>query len=98
LLHGGQSELFQIAQRIAASHHERWDGSGYPQGLRGDEIPLEARIVSLADVFDSLTHARPYKAAWIVDAAVAEIERQSGLQFAPGVVQEFPRLPHESLL
>jgi putative two-component system response regulator len=98
LLQGGQSELIRIAHRIAASHHERWDGSGYPQGLREEEIPLEARIVSLADVFDALTHDRPYKAAWTVHAAVVEIERQSGHQFDPRVVEEFLHLPHESLL
>jgi putative two-component system response regulator len=98
LLQGGQSELFQMAQRIAASHHEHWDGNGYPQGLRGEEIPLEARIVALADVFDALTHDRPYKAAWTVDAAVSEIGQQSGRRFDPGVVEEFLRLPHESLL
>ena len=98
LLKGGQSELFRIAQRIAASHHERWDGSGYPQGLRGEEIPIEARLLSVADVFDALTHDRPYKKAWPVRDAVAEIERQSGRQFDPCVVEAFLHLPHESLL
>jgi putative two-component system response regulator len=98
LLQGGNSELFQMAHRIAGSHHERWDGGGYPKGLRGEEIPLEARIVSLADVFDALTHVRPYKAAWTVEAAVAEIERQSGSQFDPRVVEQFLLMPHERLL
>jgi putative two-component system response regulator len=98
LLKGGSSELFQMAQRIAASHHERWDGGGYPQGLRGEEIPLEARLLSVADVFDALTHDRPYKTAWPVADAVAEIERQSGRQFDPQVVEEFRHLPHASLL
>jgi len=95
LLQGGESELFQMAQRIAASHHERWDGSGYPYGMRGEEIPLEARIVSLVDVFDALTHDRPYKTAWTVEDALAVIQQQSGRQFDPRVVQEFLRL-HES--
>lgn len=98
LLKGGQSELFQIAQHIAASHHERWDGSGYPQGLRGEDIPLEARLLSVADVFDALTHDRPYKTAWAVDDAVAEIQRQSGRQFDPHVVEAFLLLPHQSLV
>jgi putative two-component system response regulator len=67
LLSGGQSDLVQLAELIARSHHERWDGSGYPQGLRSDNIPLCGRIVALADVFDALTHERPYKQAWPIE-------------------------------
>lgn len=89
LLSGGSSELVQVAHRIAASHHERWDGRGYPRGLAGEDIPIEGRIVAVADVFDALTHERPYKKAWPVEQAVAEIEAQSGRQFDPQVVWAF---------
>ncbi len=98
LFDGAKSELIQIAQRIAASHHERWDGNGYPQGLCGEDIPIEARLVSVADVFDALTHERPYKKAWPVGEAVAEIAAQSGRQFDPAVVDVFLRLPHGELV
>ena len=72
---------------MARTHHDRWDGRGNLTGLAGAEIPLGGRIVAVADVFDALTHERPYKAAWPVAEAVAEIERQSGRQFDPGVVE-----------
>jgi putative two-component system response regulator len=98
LLQGGQSELFQIAQRIAASHHEHWDGAGYPEGLCGAEIPIEARLVAVADVFDALTHDRPYKEAWSVPDAVEEIRRESGAHFDPEVVEEFLELYREERL
>jgi putative two-component system response regulator len=87
-----------MAERIALTHHERWDGSGYPEGLRGEEIPLGARIVAVADVFDALTHARPYKEAWAVKEAVAEIFHQAGQHFDPNVVSSFSRLEHVTLL
>jgi len=90
--------MLQLASDIALTHHERWDGSGYPRGLVGEAIPLEGRLVAVADVFDALTHERPYKAAWPVAEAVAEIERQSGRQFDPGVVEAFSGLAHEALL
>jgi putative two-component system response regulator len=93
ILAGGQSELTRMAECIAMTHHERWDGSGYPQGLAGEAIPMTGRIVALADVFDALTHERPYKKAWPVDEALAEIERQSGRQFDPRVVEAFLELP-----
>jgi len=86
LLGGARSELLQMARVIAGSHHERWDGHGYPQGLAGEDIPLAARIVAVADAFDALTHARPYKSAWGVDESLAEIERERGWQFDPQVV------------
>jgi len=98
LLEGGQSELMKLAQQIAQSHHERWDGSGYPQGLSGEDIPIAARLLAVADVFDALTHTRPYKSAWSVPDAVAEVVRQSGLHFDPNVVKAFLCLDHESLL
>jgi putative two-component system response regulator len=89
LLSGGQSGLVQLAELIARTHHERWDGSGYPQGLRGEEIPLCGRIVALADVFDALTHERPYKQAWPVAQAAQEIQNQSGRQFDPHLASIF---------
>ncbi len=98
LLSGGNSELVQLAEQIAHTHHERWDGSGYPRGLAGEQIPLEGRILAVADVFDALTHDRPYKKAWPVAEAVSEIQRQSGRQFDPRVVEGFLRLPHDDLV
>ncbi|GAB0055817.1 3'3'-cGAMP-specific phosphodiesterase 2 [Candidatus Magnetaquicoccaceae bacterium FCR-1] len=83
---------FGIAREIALYHHEKWDGSGYPEGLRGEAIPLSARIVSVVDVFDALTHCRPYKGPWSVAEAVAEIRRLSGASFDPRVVEAFERL------
>ena len=78
--------LFKLARDIALSHHEWWTGLGYPRGLSGEDIPIAGRIVAVVDVFDALTHARPYKAAWSVSDAVREIERLSGTQFDPEVV------------
>ncbi|BCM92651.1 cyclic di-GMP phosphodiesterase response regulator RpfG [Abditibacteriota bacterium] len=98
LFENGHSELVQTAHRIALSHHERWDGKGYPHQLKGEEIPLEARLLSVADVFDALTHDRPYKTAWPIAEALAEIKRQSGQQFEPQVVEIFETLPHEELI
>ncbi|RYZ89648.1 MAG: HD domain-containing protein [Proteobacteria bacterium] len=98
LLADGHSETVIMAERIAASHHERFDGRGYPLQLAGEEIPIEGRILAVADVFDALTHERPYKKAWPVVEAVAEIQRQSGQQFDPKVVDVFLMLPHEELI
>jgi len=98
LLSGGHSDLVQLAEHIAKTHHEKWDGSGYPNGLSGDAIPIEGRILAVADVFDALTHERPYKAAWPVADAVAEIKSQSGRHFDPTVVEAFEGLPHDDLL
>jgi putative two-component system response regulator len=92
ILSGGQSVLVKMAQSIALTHHERWDGSGYPGGLVGEAIPLPGRIVAIADVFDALTHTRPYKQAWPIEEAVAEIMYQSGTQFDPRVVEAFMRV------
>jgi len=89
LLSSGSSRVLQTAAVIAATHHERWDGKGYPKGLAGDSIPLVGRIVAVADVFDALTHDRPYKVAWSVQRACAEIERSAGSQFDPRVVAAF---------
>jgi len=81
ILSKNKTELFQLAAEIALNHHERWDGSGYPNGLLGQDIPESARIVAIADVFDALTMKRPYKAAWSIDKAVAEMQRGSGTHF-----------------
>jgi putative two-component system response regulator len=86
------SPLMQLAQEIALNHHERWDGSGYPNGLAGENIPVSARIVAIADVYDALTNVRPYKPAWTHDDAVAEIIRTSGSHFDPSAVEAFIRV------
>ena len=83
------STLLRLARSIALNHHEKWNGSGYPAGLKGDAIPLEARIVALADVFDALTTERPYKKAWSVEDAVVLIQRERGEHFDPAVVDVF---------
>jgi PAS domain S-box-containing protein len=86
ILAGSNSDVLQLAERIALGHHEWWDGSGYPDGLAGEEIPLCARIVAVADVFDALTHARPYKDAWPVEQAIDEICGLRGRQFDPQII------------
>ena len=83
------SELLQLAKLVAMTHHEKWDGSGYPNGLAGEAIPRVGRIVALADVFDALTSERPYKQAWSVEDTVAFIEDQSGRHFDPHLVPLF---------
>jgi putative two-component system response regulator len=89
LLAGDNSALMRMAHDTALTHHEKWDGSGYPQGLRGEAIPLVGRITAICDVFDALTSARPYKAAWPVQDAVAEIRQQGGRHFEPRLVEQF---------
>jgi two-component system response regulator RpfG len=91
ILKGSPSKFLQAAAIIALSHHEKFDGSGYPTGLKGEDIPLEARIVALADVFDALTSTRPYKPAWEWDAAVNYIVEQKGRHFDPVLVDVFLR-------
>jgi response regulator RpfG family c-di-GMP phosphodiesterase len=85
----GPTSLFKIAANIAGGHHENWDGSGYPRGLVGADIPLEARLMALADVYDALTTERIYKKAWTHEAASAEIYRLAGKQFDPDIVAAF---------
>lgn len=83
------SNLLKIARIIALNHHEKWDGSGYPNGLVGEAIPIEARIVAIADVFDALTSVRPYKAAWTIEDTTRYIEQESGKHFDPVLVIAF---------
>jgi putative two-component system response regulator len=83
---------FRVAEKISLHHHEKWDGSGYPMGLAGSDIPEVARIAALADVYDALTHARAYKHAWTHQEAMFEIERTSGTHFEPRMVTAFVRL------
>ena len=89
MLAGSAFALLELAEQIALTHHEKWDGSGYPAGLVGDAIPIAGRIVAVADVFDALTHARPYKAAWSTADAIAEMTSQAGRHFDPRVVEAF---------
>lgn len=91
ILSGGHSPVVVLAEEIARTHHERWDGQGYPSGLRGRQIPVSGRIVAVADVLDALTSERPYKRAWTMDAALSEIRRQSGRQFDPDIVAALER-------
>jgi putative two-component system response regulator len=91
ILGDADTELLQLAAEIALAHHEKWDGSGYPNGLAGNSIPISARIVALADVFDALTTERPYKKAWPVEQAVSFIQEQAGQHFDPVVVEHFMR-------
>ncbi|MDH5518503.1 MAG: response regulator [Gammaproteobacteria bacterium] len=89
ILSGDDSPMMAMAREIALTHHEKWDGSGYPDGLKGEAIPLVGRISALADVFDALTSERPYKKAWTVDDAVALIKEGSGAHFDPVLVEYF---------
>jgi putative two-component system response regulator len=89
ILSGSESELLQLGGLIALTHHERWDGSGYPHGLVGEAIPVEGRIVALADVFDALTSERPYKPAFDVDHAVALMREERGRHFDPHYLDLF---------
>lgn len=81
------SELLKIAKTVALYHHEKWDGTGYPHGLAGEAIPVEARIVAISDVFDALTSARPYKQAWSIEDTLAFLREQKGKHFEPRLVE-----------
>lgn len=89
ILSGDTSDLLRMAREIALSHHEKWDGSGYPLGLSREEIPITGRIVALADVFDALTSERPYKKAWSVEDTLQLIRAESGRHFDPQLVERF---------
>jgi putative two-component system response regulator len=98
ILGGSRSPVLRLAEQIAETHHERWDGAGYPHGLAADAIPLAGRITAVADVFDVLAHPRPHKRAWPLEQAVEEIRVQAGRHFDPQVVRAFDRLDHAALL
>ncbi len=98
ILAEGKFAVLRLAREIAVSHHERWDGTGYPSGLAGEAIPLAGRIVAVADVFDALAHARPYKEPWPPEDVMAEIKRLAGQHFDPEIVKAFAALDHARLL
>ncbi len=98
ILRGSRSPLLRIAREIVTYHHERWDGTGYAAELRGEAIPLSARITALADTFDAMTHDRPYHHGATVKDTLAAIAPQAGRQFDPALVPAFMRLDHASLL
>ncbi|MGZ5802128.1 MAG: HD domain-containing phosphohydrolase [Burkholderiaceae bacterium] len=88
----GNNPFYETAREISAGHHENYDGSGYPQRLKGDDIPLSARIVKIADVFDALTTQRPYKEPWSMETAITHIEAHTGIMFDPAIVTELKKL------
>jgi putative two-component system response regulator len=92
ILSRGKHKLTNMAKTIALCHHEKWDGSGYPNGISGSSIPLTARIVSIADCFDALTSQRPYKAAWSVEDTVKEMDRVTGTSFDPELMKVFHKV------
>jgi HD-GYP domain-containing protein (c-di-GMP phosphodiesterase class II) len=94
----GDARFFATGRAVAREHHERWNGTGYPDGKKGEEISLAARIVAVADVFDALTSKRPYKVAWTSERGLAFIEAGSGKQFDPGVVAAFLSLNAEGAI
>ena len=98
MLSGSTSPLIRLAEEIALTHHERWDGEGYPQGLAGRDIPLSGRIVAVADVFDALTHERPYKDAWNLERVIKELHAMRGSQFDPKVVKAFLKIVKDGKL
>ena len=89
------SGVLCMARQIALTHHEKWDGSGYPEGLAGEAIPLAARIVAIADVFDALTTRRPYKEAWSMETAFCHLRAEAGRHFDPALVEPFIALELE---
>jgi putative two-component system response regulator len=92
LMGGSGIPLLDMAEQIARTHHERWDGSGYPEGLSGEGIPIAGRIVAVADAYDAVTHRRPYKPAWPAEDAWPEIARKAGGDFDPKVIDAFNRV------
>ncbi len=97
LLDGYDYGVLALARSLALTHHEKWDGSGYPQGLKAEEIPLDTRILKICDVFDALTSKRPYKEAWSVEEAMKEIEAGTGSHFEPDLVGQFKNILPEIL-
>jgi len=98
ILSGSQSPILQMAESIALHHHERWDGTGYSSGLADERIPLAARIVTVSDVFDALTHERPYKRAWPVQDALLEMRAKRGRQFDPAIIAALHKVVSNSRL
>lgn len=97
ILRKSQAAVFQLAAEVSLRHHEKWNGSGYPDGLKGQAIPQSARIVALADVFDALSMKRPYKEAWPIERIVAYIQAEAGVHFDPELVTVFTRILPELL-
>jgi len=97
ILSGDDSPLFKLARTVVLYHHEKWDGTGYPLGLKGEEISLEGRVVALCDVFDALTSYRPYKPAWSIEDTMEFIEEQRGRHFDPTLVDHFTAMLPEIL-
>ena len=95
LLSGSNSEILQVAAVIALTHHEKWDGTGYPKGLKEEEIPIEGRVVCICDMFDNLVSKRPYKESWSIEDSLNEIRRESGISFDPRLVAIFASLGPE---
>jgi putative two-component system response regulator len=96
ILSDPDSPLLVMARDIAMSHHEQWDGCGYPEGLAGENISLEGRITSVCDVFDALTSSRPYKKAWTVDEACDFLKEKRGTMFDPSLVDLFIKNRHKA--
>jgi two-component system response regulator RpfG len=97
ILKDSPSKYLRMGALIALGHHEKFDGSGYPYGLVGDHIPLPARIVAVADVYDALTSRRPYKAAWLSEEALKYLQTHKGAHFDPMLVDAFLRVREEAL-
>lgn len=95
ILSGSSSEILQVAAIIAQTHHEKWNGEGYPLGLKGEEIPLIGRIVCICDMFDNLVSKRPYKASWSIEDSLKEIKKERGVSFDPKLVDIFIRMGPE---
>lgn len=98
ILEGSECEVLRQASEIAFTHHEWWDGGGYPRGLEEEQIPLAGRLTGVADAFDAMTHGRPYKPAWSINEALAELQLSAGVQFDPWLVEAFGDLDHHSML
>lgn len=95
ILGGSDFPLMKMAHLIALHHHEKWDGTGYPDGLKGEEIPIEGRIVAICDVFDALLSSRPYKEPWPIEKVLDFYNEQSGLHFDPNLIEVFNRISSE---
>jgi putative two-component system response regulator len=98
ILSGSDSVLMNMAAEVAQNHHEKWDGTGYPSALAGEDIPLTGRIVAVADVFDALTSERPYKNAWDVEDAIDYLKEQSGKHFEPRLIEIFTEILPDILI